>query len=683
MWRTVPVCHPQIKLTGHYIEETSLGFQMACCGGVMPFYEYEHIPGIDWLGKQTDSALAAKQVGSVAAQLGKNRVLTETFGCCGWDVKPSELRRVVGIQYANGVNMMCHHLIPYSERGTRKYDYPAHYSEVNPWVKEAFGTFNNYFTRLGHLLGEGEQSVNVAVLHPIRSAYFDYKRELAEVGYGIADLERQLQETLFTLSSCGIEYHFIDETLLEKYGFVDDAKIGCGKCAYDFLVFPTLYTMDVSTEKLLCKYIEQGGKVLLLGEKPTYLEAEVYAYDYLDSNVTLEEIIRTQKYQVSNYDTKIYSTYRLFDGKEYLYVTNSSDNEVYSQSYLFEEKMFGVTLKPGEDKLICLSEELGVKMDSLIPYVLRFTNALVSVKENYLPIDTVRYSTDGKQYSQPWPIMALFEKLIRDKYKGTIFFKYEFVVDELPTDIYLRTERSNDVAAWLNDMVLTEQEEKEEGYITCYYITSMIKKGVNEYIVQVDWYENDMVNYALFGENVSESLRNCIVYDTELQPIELVGQFGVYPRGEYQSDEEVQFIRGEDFYIGAFPNLVKSDPITEGFPFLAGEMILKQNVTFDTSDILLQIPGEYQMATVKINGREAGKLLFETELDISNVAIVGENEVEIKFLLSNRNLMGPHHLMGVKQRAVEPSSFQLFGHWRGRESELYHSYYDIKKFYVE
>ena len=672
-----------VKLTGHYIEESSLGMQMWCCGGIMPFYEYEHIPGIDWLGKQTDSALAARQAGSVAAQLGKNRVLTETFGSCGWDVKPAELRRIVGIQYANGVNMMCHHLIPYSERGTRKYDFPAHYSDVNPWVKGGFETFNNYFTQLGYLLGEGEQSVNVAVLHPIRSAYFDYKRELEEVGHGIARLERKLQETIHTLSSRGIEYHFIDETLLEKHGFVEDAKIGCEKCKYDFLVLPTVYTMDASTEKLLCKYIEQGGKVLLLGEKPTYLEGEVYTYDYLESNVTLEEIMQAQKYQVSNYDTKIYSTYRLFDGKEYLYVTNSSDDEGYSQSYFFEGKRFHVTLKPGEDKLICLSEAQGVEGESLTPYVLRFANASVTVTENYLPIDTVRYSTDGTHYSEIWPIMALFEKLIRDKYKGNIFLKYEFVVDELPAEIYLRTEKSNDVAAWLNDMRLTGQEDTEKSYINSYNITSLVKKGVNTYTVQVDWYEDDMVCYALFGENVSESLKNCVVYDTELQPIELVGRFGVYPRKGYQADEDIGFVRGEEFYIGAVPNIMEFDPVTEGFPFLAGELVLKQNFTFDTSDILLQIPGEYQMATVKINGREAGKLLFDTELDISEVATVGLNEIEMKFILSNRNLMGPHHFTGPKRGSVGSTSFQMFGYWKGQKSELYHSYYDVKKFYAE
>ena len=158
-----------VKLTGHYVEEGTMGYQLMCCGGVMPFYEYEHIPGIDWLGKWTGSPLAAKQVGSVGAQLGKKQVLTETFGCCGWDVKPSELRRIASYQYVNGVNMMCHHLVPYSERGNRKYDYPAHYSTINPWVKEDFKAFNDYYTELGHFLGEGEQHVNVAMLHPIRS----------------------------------------------------------------------------------------------------------------------------------------------------------------------------------------------------------------------------------------------------------------------------------------------------------------------------------------------------------------------------------------------------------------------------------------------------------------------------------------------------------------------------------
>lgn len=670
-----------VKLTGHYVEEVSMGLQLMCCGGVMPFYEYEHIPGIDWLGKDTSTVLAARQVGSAAAQLGKRQVLTETFGCCGWDVTPSELRRIVGVQYANGVNMICHHLLPYSERGTRKYDYPAHYSEVNPWVKEDFQTFNDYFTKIGYVLGEGEQHVNVAVLHPIRSAYFDYKRELEHVAFGVRELEEQLDMTIETLAFHGVEYHFLDETLLEKYGFVDGKHIGCGKCTYDYLVLPPLITMDVRTEQLLRAYVQQGGKVLLMGEKPSYLEAEPYDYAYLQSNTSLEEIMQARPYQISNYDTEIYSTYRLLGEKQYIYAVNSSPRKTYSQEFHVDGKTYNATLKAGEDVMLCLDEYQEKQTESLTPYKLRFEHAEVFVKENYFPIDYLRYSTDGVEYSELWPCMALFEKLIREKYKGSIFFQYEFEIEQVPEQLCLRAEKSNDIVEWLNGTPLTKPVLVKDGYVKCYDISKMVRVGKNTYTVQVEWYEDEMVHFALFGENVSESLRNCIVYDTELQPIELAGTFGVYTKEPYQPDMDEGFVHGKDFYIGALPTVVKYEPTTEGFPFLAGDMVLKQKVTFDTANILLQLAGKYQMAYVKVNGEEAGKMLFETEMDISKLAKVGDNEIEVRFLLSNRNLMGPHHLTLSKEIGVSPLLFHLFGRWDGRESACYHPEYDIQTMY--
>ena len=43
-------------LTGHFFEERSLGKQVYGCGGIMPFYEYQHIPGIDYLGRYLDKS---------------------------------------------------------------------------------------------------------------------------------------------------------------------------------------------------------------------------------------------------------------------------------------------------------------------------------------------------------------------------------------------------------------------------------------------------------------------------------------------------------------------------------------------------------------------------------------------------------------------------------------------------
>lgn len=686
----------KVKLTGHYIEETSLGFQMMCCGGVMPLYEYEHIPGIDWLGKDTQNELSAKQVSSVAAQLGKKRILTETFGCCGWDVQLTDLQRIAGFQYVNGVNMLCHHLIPYSERGTRKYDYPGHYSNVNPWVKRGFKEFNEYYTKLGYLLGEGQKHVNVAMLHPIRSAYFDYKRN--DVDFGIKELDDALQKSCKFLSSHGIDYHFLDETLLEKYGYVQENRIGCGHCEYHVLVLPKIYTMDASTEKLLQRYVQQGGKILLLDGKPTYVEADTYNYAYLRTNISIEEIMDMQPYRVKDYKTSIYSTYRTLDGNDYLYVTNSSSTQTEKQVFDFGPEIFSlnkinlydmsettvpleIVLKPGEDAVFVPSKKRAAVCKEKQYYDLSFKDAIVSVKENYLPVDYISYSFDGKSYSNPWPCMALFRKLIKEQYKGEIYFRYEFEIEELPKRLLIRTEKSRELCTWINEECLEEKVFSEDVEAKIYDITQKVVKGKNNFITLVDWYENDDVYYALFGENVTESLKNCLVYDTELQPIELIGEFGVYSKAEYKKTDDVRFVQGEQFYIGKLPDYV-SEPSVDGFPFFAGEMLLSQSIQLESKDVILKILGDYQMADVTLNGKPVGHLLFEKEIDISETARIGINEVEIRFVIGNKNRMGPHHFIGDRNGNVDPWMFELFDHWKEDKSELYHDEYDIKKFYV-
>lgn len=686
-----------VQLTGHYVEEVSMGFQVMCCAGVMPFYEYEHIPGMDWLAKDTDSELAAKQVWSVASQLGKKQVLTETFGCCGWDVTPRDLRRIAGFQYANGINLMCQHLVPYSERGTRKYDCPAHYSDVNPWVAEDYKSFNDYFTRVGYFLGEGKQHVNVAMLHPIRSSYFDYKRALLDDGFDVVELDEELKRACRTLSSRGIDYHFLDETLLGKYGFVEGASIGCGKCSYEYLVLPTMLTMDKTTEILLRRYVLQGGKLLLLGQKPTLLEAEPYEYKYLNSTVSLEDISLAQPYQVADCNTQLYSTYRTMGEDAYIYVVNASGSESYKQSYNFGSHVksfrkvdlgnmsdtivpLDICLNPGEDAFLYLSDKEPKQERQLRTYDLQFTQASVTVSHNYFPIDYIRYSTDGEHYSEPWPCPALFQKLLKERYKGTIYFRYEFEVDTIPEELYLRTEKSNDIAAWVNGKALAEPTLSKGEYIKNYNIKEFVTTGRNYYTVAVDWYNSDNIYFALFGENVTESLQNCIAYDTELQPIELVGSFGVYPTNGYQDNVDTRFVIGEDFYIGKMPDNI-TEPSVEGFPFFAGRMTLQQKVEFYATDILLHIPGDYHMAYVKVNGIEVGRLMFEQAIDISNAAQLGENDIEVCFVIGNRNHMGPHHCKGDKDGPIIGSDFDFQGGWKEDKHQSYHEDYDIKKLF--
>lgn len=689
-----------VKLTGHYVEESKLGTQMMCCGGVMPFYEFEHIPGIDWLGigPKIVGSLPAKQVSSVAMQLNKKRILTESFGCCGWDITPAELKQILGYQYVNGVNMLCHHLIPYSERGNRKYDYPAHYSDVNPWVKDGFKEFNDYFTKLGYLLGEGKQNVKVALLHPIRSTYFDYKRGLEREDFGIGELENKLHQLCDSLSENNIEYHFIDETLMSKYGFVEGDKIGCGACSYDYLILPYVLTMDKNTEMHLRQYCENGGKVLIMGDKPTYCEYELYPYEYLENNCTMEDMVKVQPYRIKRKDTNICSTYRRLEDKEIIYAINMNEEKEEMQIFdmgehihsfmkwnilddSLEQVPLTIRLQPREDIVLIPCEETYKPQKSLKSYEYVLRNDKISWEKNYLVVDKVRYSFDNKKYSTPWPIAALFEKLLKEKYRGTIFFQYEFDVTVLPKDIRLQSENVNVVREWVNGKTLEEKLPAEEDYINSYDIASYIKQGKNAYVVEMQWYEEEAVYYALFGEGVTEALKNCIVYDSELQPIQLEGKFGVYPATGYWEDERTEYVSGNDFYIGKIPEQV-SEIVTEGFPFFAEIFSVEREVAFDNAAVILHVPGNYQMAEVKVNGIILPRLLFEKQIDISKVAKVGLNKIEVCYWVSNRNLLGPHHFIHSKYQGATPWMFELSNTWAEDRSDYYHDYYDLRKFYL-
>ena len=435
---------------------------------------------------------------------------------------------------------------------------------------------------------------------------------------------------------------------------------------------------------------------MLLDKKPKYVEAEPYDYDYLETNISLDEIRGMQPYKVEFFSTSIYSTYRTWNGNEYLYVMNRSEERCEKQRFDFGSKIqsfiklnlrdmsetfvpLEVVLNPGEDALFIPSTKSMGQNKELQNYSLRFEHAVVSIKENYLPIDYVRYSLDGKTYSKPWPCAALFKKLLKEQYSGEIYFCYEFEIEEAPKHLLLRVEKSRDLDSWLNGEKLEAAQTDTDAYI--YDITEKVVCGSNKFTILINWYEDDKVHYALFGENVTESLKNCLAYDTELQPIELIGEFGVYSGYGYKEEEDTRFVHGKNFYIGKLPEFI-SEPSVEGFPFFAGEMTLSQKIQLNSTNVLLNILGEYQMAFVKLNGVPVGTLLFEKEIDISKIAKIGENEVEIEFIIGNKNRMGPHHFVGEKDGNIDPWKFDLFDHWDEDRCKLYHEEYDIKKFYT-
>ncbi|MBQ5770282.1 MAG: hypothetical protein IIW08_03800, partial [Clostridia bacterium] len=567
------------QLTGHSIEERDLFGQMMCCAGIMPFYEYEHIPGVDWLGREISTEVTPKQVASVAQQLGKKHVLTETFACCGWDVTPTELKRIAEWQYVNGVNLMCQHLYPYSVRGQRKRDYPAFYSNHNPWMKE-FKHFNDYFTALGYMLAESQEVAETLVIHPIHSAYFTFKRDDRDC---VSDLNKRFQTLVESLGARGIGHHYADETLLAKYGSVKEkGRINVGKLSYSYVVVPDMKGLDSTTVEILKKYVANGGKIWFAGESvPTHVDG-VKTDIGLSSNITFEDL-KNPGVSTNRNDTAIRMTIRKSPFGNFIYAVNLSKNEKEDMTIhvnahgakkfnletrafepiYFEEAPAGgidipLSLKPVESVVIFLSatakacekETLGEGRKIFAPQAI-----IAAMDENALTIDTCRLSYDNKEFTPSMHVMAVSDKLLRGKRNGSIYLKYTFEMRAKPEKIRIEAEKMHAAAAWLNgeSIEFDKTGTQDLSFVSC-DIAEKIKLGTNEVVFLIDYYQPEHV-YKVFNgvyydfDGTTESLMNCLSYETDIEAIYLRGDFCVEAMGDYENGEKNTLITDGGFRV--------------------------------------------------------------------------------------------------------------------------------------
>lgn len=260
-----------IALTGHYLCEERLDIQVAHVGACMPHYEFEQWPGIDMLCDQRYEVSTVKQCTSVAAQLGRPRVLSETYGCTGWDWPLEGHKFNAGWQYVLGVNLRCPHLSWYSIAGGAKRDYPASVFPHSPWWKY-YRVVEDYFGRLSMMLTQGKPVRDVLLLHPIETAWGLYVRNHKSAQ--LDQLQKDFDQLMVGLLDQHYDFDLGDESLLAKYARVSAGKLSVGKMQYQLVVVPPVRTLRKTTLSLLRRFQQAGGAVLFVGTPPTMVESE-------------------------------------------------------------------------------------------------------------------------------------------------------------------------------------------------------------------------------------------------------------------------------------------------------------------------------------------------------------------------------------------------------------------------
>ncbi|MFW6189096.1 MAG: glycosyl hydrolase [Planctomycetota bacterium] len=264
-----------LLFTGHVLAESSLVSQSRVGGSPMRFYEHMQAPGIDILTERRPEYSTAKQCASVQHQFGRRWMLSELYGCTGWDF-PFEGHKYVGDwQAALGVNLRCQHLSWYTMSGQAKRDYPASIHYQSPWW-ERYPAVEDYFARVDAVLSEGEPVRRLLVVHPVESVWARASADWDEDAE-VRRLEEDFRDLLYWLLQEHVDFDYGDEDIMARHGAVEaegDARLSVAEACYETVLVPPLDTVRSSTLELLQTFREAGGRVIFCEPTADYVDAE-------------------------------------------------------------------------------------------------------------------------------------------------------------------------------------------------------------------------------------------------------------------------------------------------------------------------------------------------------------------------------------------------------------------------
>lgn len=273
-----------IIFTGHYSNEDGLCNQTTANYDLMAQYDIMGRPGIDFLGRRLTSPVLVKQISDATYFAGKNRITSESFGCCGWDVTFNDLLWIADWEAAFGINSIVTHLSAYSMKGRRKRDYPAFFSYQEPWW-DIFGKVSNQITESNTFLSEGRRHINIIVVHPTTGMWCNIAGEntYSDESRYISNQFRSLVANLLDLQR---DFLIVSEDNLKKFQ-IKNGKLCFGDIEAGVLMIPDTVSLNSSTWKITDEFLAQNGELIFTNKIPKLCEGLEYIR-YQKNGVVLE-----------------------------------------------------------------------------------------------------------------------------------------------------------------------------------------------------------------------------------------------------------------------------------------------------------------------------------------------------------------------------------------------------------
>ena len=210
----------------------------------------------------------SKIVASAAALSGKNIVSSETFTCLyGWPAKnirkeqTADLKLVCDALFANGVNQIFWHGMPYNPAGIDTiYFYASVHVGKKGSLTEELPTFNNYMTRVSEKMRQGKTYSDIAVYLPLEDSWIagEYPKEL-QLPWSWGAYEMRYEH--FNPELNGYHPLWINNDFLSK-AVIKNKTLLINDMSFRMLYVDTK-SLDIETLKTLLNLAEQGLPVCL------------------------------------------------------------------------------------------------------------------------------------------------------------------------------------------------------------------------------------------------------------------------------------------------------------------------------------------------------------------------------------------------------------------------------------
>ena len=695
-------CHQNdMLLTGHLLQEDSLTSQTDMIGSVMRGYELMDYPGIDILTKGNFNYKVAKQLQSVGRQLNKPWLLSELYGCTGWEYTFADHKYMGDWQALLGINLRCHHLSWYTMEGEAKRDYPASINYQSSWYKD-YHYVEEYFARLAAVLKEGDPCCEVLVVHPVESAWSvihaEWSTLLSTNQPDVLGIETDFKAMCQMLLDHQVDFDYGDEDMLARLGSVkmQDGvpvlQLGCA--TYKTVVLGSMLTMRGSTLRLLREFIACGGRVIQSGREADYVDAlrsqEVHDLPLTRVPFTEEafiplldrhRLVRIADPITGKDTTRVFAQVRknadqsvvmllntdkangrdlmvAVDFEGYMEEWDARSGEQWYLGYHRSGEAVSLTLDKAEEKILVFNTKRGETPPKPLRQPLRTASALdefpyTLAEPNVCVLDIARYRVDDGEWSDPTEILRV-DRGLRERYglayrTGVMLQPWFTKGKEHPCLGKVTLQFAFTLQTDVPVMLGIERPER-------YRITLNGHEISNR---PIGWWADKSIQtlplpseFLKCGENVLECHFDfCENVGTEA--LYLLGDFGVSLEGLTRTLTPLP----ATLHIG--------DLREQGFPFYGA------GVRYRLSDLPRLGKGEklylktedFAAACIRISNQNGHAIIayHPYEADITPLLADGCDFVEVEYVLTRRNTFGPLHIQPTVLNSYNPTVFVTKG----------------------